>query len=57
MTVYRGAADPNEVFLVFEWDDDKPYTDYMNLPEVPKALADTGTLEITEISEVFHLAE
>lgn len=56
-TAYRSAADPNEVYLIFEWDDDKPYIEYLNLPEVKKALAATGTLELIEISETFHLPE
>lgn len=56
-TTYRSAGDPNEIYLVFEWDDDKPYTGYFNLPEVQKALVDTGTIEIIEISETFHLPE
>ena len=56
-TAYRSAADPGEVLLVFEWDDDKPYTDYLARPDVQSALAATGTVEITEISEVFHLPE
>jgi quinol monooxygenase YgiN len=57
LTVYRSAGNPNEVYLIFDWDDAKPYTTYMNLPAVKKALADTGTVEIIEISESFHLAE
>lgn len=28
MTSYRSAKDPNEVYMVFEWDADKPYIDY-----------------------------
>ncbi len=57
LTAYRSAGNPNEVLLVFEWDDDKPYRAYLDLPEVQNALAATGTTEITEVSEVFHLAE
>ena len=56
-TAYRSAADPNEVYLIFDWDDEKPYTAYMDLPEVKEALAATGTVEIIEISETFHLSE
>lgn len=55
--VYRNANDPNKVYPVFDWDDAKPYTNYMNLPEVRKALADTGTIEIIEVSETFILEE
>jgi len=55
LTVYRNAKDPNEVYLVFEWDNGKPYMDYFNLPEVQKAVADTGTIEVIEISESFSL--
>ena len=57
MTVYRNAKDPNEVYLVFDWDDGKPYTNYLDLPEVKKALADTGTTEVIEVSESFDLEE
>jgi quinol monooxygenase YgiN len=57
VTVYRNAKDPNEVYLIFDWEDDKSYTRYLNLPEVQKALADTGTTEIIEVSETFHLDE
>ena len=57
MTVYRNAKDPNEVYAIIEWDDDKPYTNYFNLSEVKKALADTGTIEVIEVSESFHLEE
>jgi len=56
-TVYRSATDPNEVYLVFEWDDSKLYMDYFNRPDVQKALADTGTTEIIEVSESFHMEE
>lgn len=56
-TVYRSAANPNEVLLVFDWADDQPYTAYLDLPEVQSALAATGTVEITEVSEVFHLEQ
>jgi len=55
--VYRSAKDPNEVYLVFEWDDSKPYQGYLNLPEVKKALADSGTTEVIEVSGSFHLEE
>jgi quinol monooxygenase YgiN len=54
-TVYRNAKKPDEVFLVFEWDDHKSYLDYINLPEVQKALSETGTTEIIEVSESFRL--
>jgi quinol monooxygenase YgiN len=55
LIVYRNAKAPNEVYLVLKWDDQKPYMDYFNLPDVQKALADTGTTEIIEVSEIFHL--
>jgi heme-degrading monooxygenase HmoA len=57
MTVYRSAKDPNEVYLVVDWEDGRPYSSYFNLPEVQKALADTGTTEVIEVSESFHLVE
>jgi quinol monooxygenase YgiN len=57
MTVYRNARDPNEVYLVFDWEDGKPYTNYLNLPEVKQALAATGSTEVIEVSETFNLAE
>ena len=56
-TVYRNAKDPNDVVMVFEWDDQKRYTDYFDLPEVQKALAQTGTTEIFEAKESFHLEQ
>jgi quinol monooxygenase YgiN len=56
-TVYRNTANPNEVYLIFEWDDQKSYKNYFNRPDVQKSLAETGTTEIIEVSEVFHLAE
>ena len=55
VTVYRSAKDPNQVYLVFEWDDQKSFLDYFNLPDVQKALAETGSTEIIEISESFRL--
>jgi quinol monooxygenase YgiN len=54
--VFRSSKNPNEVFLIFTWDDNKSYLDYFNLPEVQKALVDTGTTEIIEISESFSLS-
>ena len=57
VTVYRNAKDRNEVYLVFEWEDEKPYMNYFNLPDVQKALADTGTTEVIEVSESFNLEE
>jgi hypothetical protein len=56
-TVYRNAMDPNEVYLVFDWEDGKPYTDYLNLPDVKKALANSGTTEVIEVSESFYMEE
>lgn len=55
MTVYRSVKDPNEVYCVLDWDDQKSYLDYFDLPEVQKALEDTGSTEIIEVSETFHL--
>lgn len=57
VTVHRNAKDPNEAYLIFEWDDQKPYQGYFNRPDVQKALAETGTTEVIEISESFSLAE
>ena len=56
-TVYRNAKERNEVYLVFDWDDRKPYLAYFNLPDVKKALTETGTTEIVEVSESFRLRE
>jgi len=56
-TVYRNAKDPNEVYLVFEWEDQESYRSYFNHPDVQKALADTGTTEIIEVSESFSLVD
>jgi quinol monooxygenase YgiN len=56
-TVYRNAKDPNEVYMVFEWEDGKSYQNYLGLPEVKKAISDSGTFEVIEVSESFHLAE
>lgn len=53
--VYRNAKNPNEVYLVFDWDETKSYLDYFNLPEVQKGLEDTGSTEIIEVSESFPL--
>jgi quinol monooxygenase YgiN len=53
--VYRSARDPNEVYLVFDWDDEKPYEAYFRHPDIQKALSDTGTTEIIEVSESFAL--
>lgn len=55
ITVYRNAKNPTEVFLVFDWDDKKPFMDYFNLPQVQQTLAETGTTEIIEVSESFSL--
>jgi quinol monooxygenase YgiN len=57
MTAYRSAKDPNEVYLIFEWEDEKRYRAYLDLPEVSQALADTGSMEVIEVSESFHLEE
>ncbi|MCC6614072.1 MAG: antibiotic biosynthesis monooxygenase [Anaerolineae bacterium] len=53
--VYRSLHNPNEVYLIFEWDDQKSYLDYFDMPDVQQALARTGTTEIIEVGEVFHL--
>jgi quinol monooxygenase YgiN len=57
LTVYRNASKPDEVILVFDWDDRKPYQNYLNHPEVQKTLKETGTLEVIEVSDTFHLEE
>jgi quinol monooxygenase YgiN len=54
-TVYRSAKNPDVVYLIFDWDDQKSYLDYFNLPEVQKVLADTGTTEMIEVGESFNL--
>ena len=54
-TVYRSAKNPNEVYLVFDWDDQKSYLEYFKLPDVQKSLEETGTTEIIEVSESFDL--
>jgi len=56
-TVHRNAKDPSEVYLIFEWDDRKPFLAYFNRPDVQKALGETGTTEIIEVSESFRLTE
>jgi quinol monooxygenase YgiN len=53
--VYRSAKNPNEVYLVFDWDDQKSFLNYFNLPDVKKSLAETGGTEIIEVSESFNL--
>jgi quinol monooxygenase YgiN len=55
LTVHRSKANPNEVYIVAEWDDKKSYRDYFDLPEVQKSLAETGTTEVIEVSESFKL--
>lgn len=54
-TVYRSAKNPNEVYLIFDWDDQKSYLEYFNLPEVQKALAESGTTEVIEVGDSFEL--
>lgn len=54
-TVYRTARDPNEVYLVFDWDDQTPFRAYFDHPDVQKALSDTGTTEFIEVSDSFTL--
>jgi len=54
-TVYRNAEDPNEVYLVMEWDDHKSYHEYFNRPDVQKALAETGETMFIEVGESFRL--
>lgn len=53
--VYRSVRDPNEVHLIFDWDEAKPFKDYFDNPEVKKALDESGTTELVEISESFHV--
>ena len=55
MTVYRNAKDPNEVTLVFEWDDNKPWREYFERPDVQEALKASGSVDITEVSERLEL--
>lgn len=55
MTVHRSAKDLNEVYCVLDWDDQKSYLDYFNMPDVQKALAQSGTTEVIEIKESFDL--
>ena len=57
MTVYRSASDPNEVYLLIEWDNSKPYMNYFNRSDVQESLAATGTTEIIEVRESFSLEE
>jgi quinol monooxygenase YgiN len=52
---YRNAQDPNEVYLVFEWDDAKPYQAYFERPDVQEALQASGTTEVIEVSDSFPL--
>lgn len=53
VTVYHSGKNPNEVYLVFDWNDAKPYMEYFNHPDVQKALHETGTTEIIEVSDSF----
>jgi quinol monooxygenase YgiN len=55
VTVYRNASDPKEVYLIFEWSDDRSYLEYFNRPDVQQALENSGTTQIIEVSEAFHL--
>ena len=55
MTVYRNAVDPNEVTLVIDWDDKKPWRNYFDRPDVQEALKASGTVDITEVNEHFEL--
>ena len=55
MTVYRSAKDPNEVTLVFEWDDSQPWREYFERPDVQEALKASGSVDITEVSERLEL--
>jgi quinol monooxygenase YgiN len=56
MTVYRSAEAPNEVTLVIEWDDNKPWREYFGRPDVQEALKASGdTTDITEVSERIEL--
>ena len=40
---------------MFDWDDEKPVEAYFRHPDIQKALSDTGTTEIIEVSESFAL--
>ena len=53
--VYRSKNDPNEVYLIFDWDDAKTYQEYFDLPDVKKALDNSGTTSVIEVSESFKL--
>jgi quinol monooxygenase YgiN len=55
--VYRNARQPDEVIIVFDWDDKKSYLEYFNRPDVQKALADSGETELFEVGEMFELEE
>ena len=55
VTVYRSSQNPNQVYLIFDWSDEKSYRDYLGLPEVQEALAASGSTEVIEISEHFSL--
>jgi len=56
MTVYRSAEDPNQVTLILEWDDKKPWREYFARPDAQAALKATGEQpEITEVMERFEL--
>jgi len=56
--IYRSARNPNEVHIVFDWADVKPYQEYFNLPDVRTALkaSGVGPTEIIEVGETFTLA-
>ncbi len=53
--VYRSASDPNEVYLIFDWADDRSYLEYFNRPDVQEALTNSGETQIIEVSESFNL--
>lgn len=57
-TVYRSAANPNDVIVVFDWDETKPYQAYFNRPDVSQFLQETETVptEFIEISETFSVS-
>jgi quinol monooxygenase YgiN len=55
VTIHRSKQNPNDVYLIFDWDDGKSYLDYFNLPAVQRSLADSGTTEVIEVSESFSL--
>lgn len=54
-TVYRCLSNPKEVFLIFEWSDERSYLEYFNRPDVQQALENSGTTQMIEVGEAFRL--